>query len=96
MDDSHLLHELKVMAQAVVTMEQGLKRIDLLELEILAVKAGYKEQINTFKNAICVLLGGVGAYSGFEYLFSDQDSAETILEPIKSKKKDRGMKCIDQ
>lgn len=77
MNNSHLLHELKVMAQAVMTMEQGLKRIDLLELEILAVKAGYRQQINAFKNAICVLLGGVSADKQFEDLIDCNAFAPT-------------------
>lgn len=84
MDNSHLLHELKVMAQAVVAMEQGLKRIDMLELEILAIKAGFQKQKQIVCNSICVLLGGAGAYSDFEYLFNDSDNTATVLEPIKS------------
>lgn len=68
MNDNHIENELQVMAQAVLNMEQGLKRLDLLELEILAVKAGYREQINTFKNAICGMLGGISADKQFKDL----------------------------
>ena len=74
--NDHLQNELKVMAQAVMNMEQGLQRLDMLELEILAVKAGYKQQLSVFKNAICVLLGGISA----DKLFDDLSS--NALTPI--------------
>lgn len=67
----HLQNELKIMAQAVMTMEQDLHKLDMLELEILAVKAGYKQQLNTFKNAICGVLG---------YLVGQDDAADFIRQ----------------
>ena len=77
MNDKHIENELQVMAQAVLNMEQSLKQLDLLELEILAVKAGYREQINTFKNAICGLLGGISADKQFEDLIGGNALAPT-------------------
>lgn len=57
MDKDRLKHHLKIMAQAVMGMESDLKRLDLLELEILAVKTSIQEQRKILRLAICSIIG---------------------------------------
>lgn len=45
MDNSHLMHELRIMASDIIGLEQGLKRLDLLEFEILQIKTHFNERI---------------------------------------------------
>lgn len=71
MDNSHLMHELRIMASDIIGLEQGLKRLDWLEFEILQIKTQFNERIKSIRNSICVLLGGISAYGDFEDLFSD-------------------------
>lgn len=71
MDNSHLMHELRIMANDIIGLEQGIKRLDWLEFEILQIKAQLNERIRSIRNSICVLLGGISAYGEFEDLFSD-------------------------
>lgn len=71
MDNSHLMHELRIMATDIIGLEQGLKRLDWLEFEILQIKAQFNERIKSIRNSICVLLGGISAYGEFEDLFND-------------------------
>ena len=43
MDNNDVKHELQIMKQAIVCMEQGVRRLDLLDLEILQLKAYLNE-----------------------------------------------------
>ena len=71
MDNSHLMHELRIMASDIIGLEQGLKRLDLLEFEILQIKTHFNERIKSIRNTICTLLGGISAYGDFEDLFNE-------------------------
>lgn len=71
MDNSHLMHELRIMANDIIGLEQGLKRLDLLEFEILQIKTHFNERIKSIRNSICTLLGGISAYGDFEDLFNE-------------------------
>lgn len=71
MDKSHLMHELRIMANDIIGLEQGLKRLDLLEFEILQIKTHFNERIKSIRNTICTLLGGISAYGDFENLFNE-------------------------
>lgn len=66
MDNSHLMHELRIMANDIIGLEQGLKRLDLLEFEILQIKAHFNERIKSIRNSVCTLLGGISAYGDFK------------------------------
>lgn len=71
MDNSHLMHELRIMASDIIGLEQGLKRLDWLEFEILHIKAHFNHRIKSIHNSICALIGRISVYSGFEDLFKD-------------------------
>ena len=71
MDNSHLMHELRIMANDIIGLEQGLKRLDLLEFEILQIKAHFNERIKSIRNSVCTLLGGISAYGNFEDFFNE-------------------------
>lgn len=53
MDNSHLKYELGEIAQAVSNIQQGFQQLDLLELEILRIKALFKEQEEKIRSSIC-------------------------------------------
>ena len=69
MDNNHLTHQLHIMASAVITMEQELHRLDIIELEILSVKSTYNAQLTVCRNAICTLLGGMKSDADFADLY---------------------------
>lgn len=81
MDNSHLMHELRIMANDIIGLEQGLKRLDLLEFEILQIKALFNEQIKSIRKTICTLLGGISAYGDFEDFFNEYAYVYTAPTP---------------
>ena len=56
MDKDHLKHHLRTIAQITIGMESDLKRLDLLELEILAFKTSIQARRRTLRSAICSLV----------------------------------------
>lgn len=66
MDKDSLKHHLKIMVQTVTDMDSDLKRLDLLEFEILQIKAHFNERIKSIRNSIYALLGGISAYGDFK------------------------------
>ena len=57
MDKDHLKHHVRIIAGIAIGMESDLKRLDLLELEILAVKTSIQSQRKSLRSAICSVLG---------------------------------------
>lgn len=66
MDNSHLKHELYIMAQAVITVEQQLRRLEVIEAEIHSSRIMCEMQMKTFRNTMCGLLGAISANNKFE------------------------------
>lgn len=71
MDKDSLKHHLKIMANDIIGLEQGLKRLDWLEFEILQIKTHFNQRIKSIRNSICTLLSGISAYGDFEDFFTD-------------------------
>lgn len=80
MDNNPLMRQLKNMVLSVVGIEQELRRLDMLELEILAIKSGIQAKSTEFRNAICALIGGITAYgyfdNGFERAHENPDTEQ--------------------
>lgn len=57
MDKDHLKHHLRTIAGIAIGMESDLKRLDFLELEILAVKTSIQSQRKSLRSAICSIIG---------------------------------------
>ncbi len=57
MDKDKLKHHLKSIAETSLDMETDLKRLDLLELEILAIKANIQTQRKNLRLAVCSIIG---------------------------------------
>lgn len=83
MDKDRLKHHLQIMVQAVIGMETDLKRLDLLELEILAIKANIQTQRKTLRLAICSIIGMIEGedWSGRDFGFdTDYQSPTPTLQ----------------
>lgn len=79
MDNNHLKNELRSMAETILKMEQGLKRLDLFELEILSVKANFQKQIQSVRKSISALLNEKSADNTFNKYM---DWYPTYHEPL--------------
>lgn len=78
MDKDRLKHHLKNMAQAEIAIEQGLHRFDLLELEILSIKAIFREHSNRIRIAVCSIIGMLEGEKWANYDFNSYaDSSPT-------------------
>lgn len=80
MDKDLLKHHLRTIAQTTIGMDSDLKRLDLLELEILSVKTSIQSQRKSLRSAICSIMGIIKGeeWANWDFGFEEKYQYTTI------------------
>ena len=70
-DNDYLKSELQNMAKAVLEIKQGLQQLDLLELQILQIKAQFKKQ-EEIRSSICRTIGYIMGDETYSSMLGDR------------------------
>lgn len=94
MDKDKLKHYLKNIAQIAISMETDLKRLDLLELEILAIKTNIQAHKQALRIAICSIIGMIEGENWANWNFGFEEEYQSPIPALQLNQESNGYQEI--